>query len=66
MITWLTLSQLWWLLCACRMSSTHKFENVAQEVSAAVLVITTAVPAIYAVGWLLLPRWGVGAIHFGG
>ncbi len=70
MITWLTISQCLLAYFVARTVSRewekdHKFGAVNRMIGAATLIVATLVPAMYAVGWLLLPAWGFGVIPFG-
>ncbi len=64
MITWLTVDML--VLLYYMVQSASKVSSTYEKVAATVAVTMFVIPTIYAVGWLLLPAWGVGAIKFGG
>lgn len=66
MITWLTASQLFWVFMLCQARNNIGMNPTLFEVSRLLAVTFTAVPAIYTVGWLLLPAWGLSAIPLGG
>lgn len=67
MITWLFLSQTVMVLAVLAVLCEPKWRRrMATEPDACIAVSLAlaffAVPMVYALGWLLLPAWGVGSI----
>lgn len=66
MITWLTAVMLYLTYKLCQGLSKAHHEGAAEYIGALVAVVALTIPTLYAVGWLLLPAWGLSAIPLGG
>lgn len=65
MVTWLTFSQLVWVL-AVSQTSIRQEHRILSHCVRTFFVVFSVVPLIYTVGWLLLPAYNIGDIPFGG
>lgn len=61
MITWIFLALVATTVALAREQSRSWNEDpMHTRVAGSILILAFSVPAVYALGWLLLPAWGVG------